>query len=118
MIVIAGIVALLGLGRYLRRRKSTSSSAQPTDENSSSARPTDPDRRLLPKAIRQKAVGWRHVLLRCHEHPDHRLAVVPRAAVNRGLNACPVEGQCPYRRISVPPAVTCVCIPVLPDRPA
>ena len=35
MIVIAGIIAaLLGLSRYLRRRKS--SSAQPTDEDSSS----------------------------------------------------------------------------------
>jgi hypothetical protein len=31
VIVIAGIVALLGLGRYLRRRKS--SSAQPTDQD-------------------------------------------------------------------------------------
>ena len=36
MIVIAGIVALLGLGRYLRRRKSASSSAQPADEDGSS----------------------------------------------------------------------------------
>ncbi len=36
MIVIAGIVALLGLGRYLRRRKSASNSAQPADEDSSS----------------------------------------------------------------------------------
>ena len=52
MIIIAGIVAaLLGLGRYLRRRKSTSSCEQPTDEDSSSAQPTDRGRRLLPKAI-------------------------------------------------------------------
>ena len=37
MIVIAGIVAaLLGLGRYLRRRKRTSNSARPADEDSSS----------------------------------------------------------------------------------
>jgi len=61
VIVIAGIVvALLGLGRYLRRRKSTSSSAQPTDEDSNSAQPTDQDRRLLPKAIRlEEAAGGR-----------------------------------------------------------
>ena len=48
MIVIAGIVAaLLGLGRYLRHRKS--SSAQPTDEDSSSAQPTDQDRSAQPQ---------------------------------------------------------------------
>ena len=35
-IVIAGIVALLDLGRYLRRRKSAGSSAQPADEDGSS----------------------------------------------------------------------------------
>jgi hypothetical protein len=47
VIVIAGIVALLGLGRYLRRRKS--SSAQPTDEDSSSAQPPDEDRSAQPQ---------------------------------------------------------------------
>jgi hypothetical protein len=36
VIVIAGIVALLGLGRYLRRRKIASSAAQPADEDGSS----------------------------------------------------------------------------------
>jgi hypothetical protein len=36
VIVIAGIVALLGLGRYLRRRKSASSPAPPADEDVSS----------------------------------------------------------------------------------
>ena len=49
MIVIAGVVALLGLGRYLRRRKNTSSSAQPTDEDSSSAQPVDQDRSARPQ---------------------------------------------------------------------
>ena len=47
MIVIAGVVALLGLARYLRRRKSNS--AQPTDEDSSSAQPTDQDRSAQPQ---------------------------------------------------------------------
>jgi hypothetical protein len=51
MIVIAGIVAaLLGLGRYLRHRKSSSAQpAEPADQDSSSVQPTGQDRSAQPQ---------------------------------------------------------------------
>jgi predicted kinase len=50
---------------------------------------------------RRWRLWWRHVLLRCHEYPDRRLAAVPGCG-DRGLIACPGRGRArTYRRISV-----------------